>query len=258
MRSAAPSAPDVPELRTLLVDDDPDQRGLVRKLFERAGIGPIEEAVDASQGLLAATTFHPDLVLLDIGMPGRSGLDVLPDLVEAVPDARIVVLSNFPRQRLGEMARAKGAVGYVEKRVAPERLVAEVLLAAAISEAAVEQAAELPADPTSPRAARALVRGLLGTEDVAFVESVELVVSELVTNAITHGRSSPRIEVALGRRSVRVAVHDDNPTLPTHREPDVDRPGGRGLHLVDHIASRWGSEPTPDGKVVWFEMDRPG
>jgi DNA-binding NarL/FixJ family response regulator len=248
----------VPELRTLLVDDDPLQRGLVRTLLERAGVGPVLEAVDASQGLLAAAEHQPQLILLDIGMPGRSGLEVLPELVEAAPAARIVVLSNFPRHRLGEMALAKGAVGYVEKRVASDRLVAEVLMAAAISEAAVEQAAaELPADPTSPRAARALVRELLGSEEIAFVESVEVVVSELVTNAITHGNSAPRIEVALTRRSVRVAVHDDNPTPPAHRTPDVDRPGGRGLHLVDHIASRWGSEPSDGGKVVWFEMDRP-
>jgi DNA-binding NarL/FixJ family response regulator len=248
----------VPELRTLLVDDDAEQRHLVRALLERAGVGPVEEAVDASQGLLAAAEHRPQLVLLDIGMPGRSGLDVLPELVEAAPGARIVVLSNFPRHRLGDMALAKGAVGYVEKRVPPDRLVAEILVAAAISEAAVEQAAaELPLDPTSPRAARALVRELLGEEQVAFVESVELIVSELVTNAITHGQSSPRIEVALTRRAVRVAVHDTNPTLPTHRQPDVDRPGGRGLHLVDHIASRWGAEPTTDGKVVWFELDRP-
>ena len=247
----------MPELRTLLVDDDPLQRRLVRTLLERAGVGPVQEAVDASQGLLAAAEHQPQLILLDIGMPGRSGLEVLPELLEAAPAARIVVLSNFPRQRLGAMALAKGAVGYVEKRVPPGRLVAEVLLAAAIGEAAVERVAELPADPTSPRAARALVRELLGSEEVAFVESVEVVVSELVTNAITHGQSSPRIEVALTRHAVRVAVHDDSPTPPSHRTPDVDRPGGRGLHLVDRIASRWGSEPSNGGKVVWFEMDRP-
>jgi hypothetical protein len=56
---------------------------------------------------------------------------------------------------------------------------------------------------------------------------------------------------------VRVAVYDDDPALPVHRQPDAERPGGRGLHLLDRIATRWGAEPSDGGKVVWFELDRP-
>ncbi|HJR25814.1 MAG TPA: response regulator, partial [Acidimicrobiales bacterium] len=107
------------QLRTLLVDDDADQRRLVRALLERAGIGPVIEASDADSGLAAATEHAPELILLDIEMPGRTGLEVLPDLLDAAPGARVVVLSNFPRRRLGAVALARGAVGYVEKRVEP-------------------------------------------------------------------------------------------------------------------------------------------
>ena len=56
--------------------------------------------------------------------------------------------------------------------------------------------------------------------------------------------------------TIRVAVYDTDPRLPAHRVPDQERPGGRGLHLLDQLASRWGAEPTDGGKVVWFELDR--
>jgi len=259
--------PDAPDLRTLLIDDDAEQRRLVRTLLERHGIGPIEEARDAASGLDMAAASQPDLILLDIGMPGRSGLDVLPELVDTAPGARIVVLSAFPRARLGSMALARGAVGYVEKRVPPERLVDEILVAAAISELAqieIDQhevggqriSADLPADPVSPRQARALVRNLLGRADRDLVASVELLVSELVTNAITHARSAPSIEVAISPRVVRVEVRDDSPDMPSVRAPDEGRPGGRGLHLVREMSARWGASPSDGGKVVWFEVDR--
>ena len=245
-------------MRTLIVDDDPDQRLLVRRLLDQAGVGPIVEAGDAEEALARAAEHEPALIVLDLSMPGRSGLEVLPDLTEVVPEAAIVILSNFPRHRMEAAARQRGAVGYVEKRVPPDRLVSEVLVAAAMNAAAQDLAAamELPASPTSPRDARAFVRDLLSTDDAALVSSVELLVSELVTNAVVHASSAPRIEVHLGRESVRVAVRDDDPAMPAPRIPDQARPGGRGLHLVESIATRWGAEPSEHGKVVWFEIDR--
>jgi DNA-binding NarL/FixJ family response regulator len=245
-------------MRTLIVDDDPDQRALVRRLLSQAIEGPVVEAGDAEEALVLAAEHRPDLVLLDLSMPGRSGLEVLPDLNELLPDAAIVVLSNFPRHRMEEAALQRGAVGYVEKRIPPDRLVSEILVAAAITAAAQDLAAalDLPAEATSPRAARAFVRDLLSTDDAELVSSVELLVSELVTNAVLHARSAPRIEVHLDRGSVRVSVRDDDPHLPRQRVPDEERPGGRGLHLVDTVASRWGADPSGPGKVVWFEIDR--
>ena len=245
-------------MRTLIVDDDPDQRALVRRLLEQAALGPVAEAGDAEEALVRAVEHQPALVVLDLSMPGRSGLEVLPELAALVPEAAIVILSNFPRHRMESAALQRGAVGYVEKRVPPDRLVSEVLVAAAITAAAQDLATalELPASPMSPREARAFVRDLLSTDDVALVASVELLVSELVTNAVVHAASAPRIEVHLGRESVRVAVRDDDPVLPAQRVPDAERPGGRGLHLVERIANRWGADPSDGGKVVWFEIDR--
>jgi len=245
-------------MRTLIVEDDPDQRDLVRAVLEKGGLGPIFEAPDGPSGLVAAADHQPELVILDIAMPGPSGLDILPELIEIVPGARVVMLSNYPRQLHGDEARRRGALGYVEKRVPTRHLLEQILVAAAVTETALEVfTADLPADPTSARAARTLLRQALGEDADGLLFAIELLVSEVVSNAVRHASSAPRIEAHLGPDSVRVAVYDADPRLPERREPDVGRPGGRGLHLLDQIASRWAAEPSGSGKVVWFELDRP-
>ncbi len=57
-----------------------------------------------------------------------------------------------------------------------------------------------------------------------------------------------------GRDAVWVEVFDDDMRLPRIRSAAETDEGGRGLYLVDQLATRWGSRPTPDGKAVWFEM----
>jgi CheY-like chemotaxis protein/anti-sigma regulatory factor (Ser/Thr protein kinase) len=242
---------------TLIVDDDAEQRRLVRALIERAGLGPVHEAASADDALAVAAREELALVVLDIVMPGRTGLDVLPDLHELVPGASIVVLSNLPRHRVGDVALARGATGYVEKRVAPERLVTEILIGAAVAAVTAERVSvRLPAAPAAARTARGLVRDALSSVDNELVSSIELLVSELVTNAVLHTSSGARLDVHVNRTNIRVEVFDEDATLPEPRLPDDHDTGGRGLQLVDRIASRWGSEPQRDGKVVWFEIDR--
>ena len=114
-----------------------------------------------------------------------------------------------------------------------------------------------PHPQTASRARRLVRRALRRWHLPELIDATELLVSEVVTNAVRHASSAPRIEAHLGPDSVRVAVYDADPRLPERREPDVGRPGGRGLHLLDQIASRWAAEPSGSGKVVWFELDRP-
>ena len=57
-----------------------------------------------------------------------------------------------------------------------------------------------------------------------------------------------------GRDAVWVEVFDNDMRLPRIRSAAETDEGGRGLYLVDQLATRWGSRPTPDGKAVWFEM----
>jgi DNA-binding NarL/FixJ family response regulator len=246
------------DLRVLVADDDEDLRFVLRRLLARQGIRDVQEAADGEAALEVARSGDLDLIVLDLAMPGRSGIEVLPDLQAAVPGTPVVVLSGYQRERMGHLVMERGAVGYVEKRVPPERLVTEILLAAALTDQAGEaMAAAFPADVSAVPRARDFVRDLLGTQDAELVATVELLVSELVTNAVVHASSAPRVEVALDGDTARVQVYDDDPALPTAGEASTSSLGGRGLFLVEQLATRWGTEPHGDGKVIWFELDRP-
>jgi CheY-like chemotaxis protein/anti-sigma regulatory factor (Ser/Thr protein kinase) len=244
-------------LVVLVVDDDEDQRFLLRRLLGRAGITQVHEAADGAEAPALLSQHRPDLIVLDLAMPLRSGVDVLPELRELAPGVPVVVVSNLSRRRWEATTRDLGAVGFVEKRTPPNRLVAEILMAAALLEHVTDRiSSQLSQEPTAPRAARQVIRAALADDDATLLESVELLVSELVTNSVIHASSAPRLELVLLPDRVRVEVHDDDPRLPAHRTPDEERPGGRGLHLLDAVATAWGAEPAGEGKVVWFELER--
>jgi anti-sigma regulatory factor (Ser/Thr protein kinase) len=82
-----------------------------------------------------------------------------------------------------------------------------------------------------------------------------LLVSELVTNAITHAHAPITLAASVTPQRLRVEVNDSSPILPHVRELS---PGSRGwgLHFLEELASRWGSQLQPGGKRVWFELDR--
>ena len=82
--------------------------------------------------------------------------------------------------------------------------------------------------------------------------SAVLVVSELVTNAVEHARTAAALQMRLRPRYLYLAVFDgaDTEPVPRHNR-DPEAVGGRGLHMVDLVATRWGHLPRPDGKVVW-------
>ena len=250
------SKPAHSELSVLLIDDDADQRLAVTGLFAQRAVSHVTQAANAAEGLQAAIAQQPDLIVLDLAMPGRSGMDVLPDLHEAAPDAAIVVLSNMPRQQLLGEVLQRGAMGFVEKAVAPARLIDEILIAAALTDVGRSRVIELSASSSSPGQSRRLVRELLADADRDLIADVELLVSELVTNAIIHTSSEPRLEVHVRRGLVRVAVYDADPNPPVARDAPPRDLGGRGLRFVNELSSRWGSEPSGDGKVVWLEIDR--
>ncbi|BBA98383.1 putative regulatory protein [Actinacidiphila reveromycinica] len=116
----------------------------------------------------------------------------------------------------------------------------------------------LPRIPESVAHARRLVDlalsvwGLSGVQDIA-----EIVVSELLTNAVQHARrDSVRVTVTrLGDEEVRVAVVDLSRTRPKLRAADADEEGGRGLAIIDGLSrGRWGVDPKPWGKQVWADL----
>jgi DNA-binding NarL/FixJ family response regulator len=245
-------------LRVVIADDDEDQRLLLRELFARAGVDDLREAPNGTQALALVREEQPDLVVLDLAMPSGTGLEVLPHIREAAPDAHVVVLTNLPRWRLAPITRRLGATGFVEKRVPPRRLVASILSAAALASAVEATASSrFEAGPTAPGQARHFVRDLLGDTDASVLSTVELLVTELVTNAIVHASSTPTVDVFVAEDNVRIAVRDADPSMPRPRRPDPTRAGGRGMVLLEELATTWGADPDDDGKVVWFEIDLP-
>ncbi|MGW0554022.1 ATP-binding SpoIIE family protein phosphatase [Streptomyces sp. NPDC002926] len=117
---------------------------------------------------------------------------------------------------------------------------------------------ELSLEPREAARARRLVRGQLrswGLGDVT--ETVELLVSEVVTNAVRHARGR-RAELRLVRAgSLLCEVADEDHTLPTLLDAGPDAELGRGLRVVSGLAREWGTSRTADGKTVWFEMALP-
>lgn len=84
-----------------------------------------------------------------------------------------------------------------------------------------------------------------------------LAVSELAANAVLHAGTPFTVRVSTSTRAVRVEVTDRSAEPPVVRPLAPDRIGGRGLHVVTEVTSRWGAEATADGgKCVWFEIDR--
>jgi anti-sigma regulatory factor (Ser/Thr protein kinase) len=115
---------------------------------------------------------------------------------------------------------------------------------------------QLPPDHAAAARARRFVSDTLrgwGCEDV--VPDAQLLVSELVTNAVLHARSATRVTVERNGATVRVSVDDDSSAQPRLRELGPEAVTGRGLLLVDRIAQRWGVDPRAGGKCVWFEVD---
>ncbi len=118
----------------------------------------------------------------------------------------------------------------------------------------------LPASTSSARTARHWVMNELAAEGVFGVENqiVELLTGELVANAALHGPAHGLIRIRVGRAGlvVRVAVRDDSVTVPVVRHPEPTAANGRGLELVDSLATAWGIEQHgDDGKTVWFSVD---
>ena len=113
----------------------------------------------------------------------------------------------------------------------------------------------LPPEPSSAGAARRFVANTIGDGDEV-TELAVLLVSELASNAIMHARTEFEVSVHVCDEHFRVAVSDSDPTVPLVRSYSPDALSGRGMHIVAATANRWGYESLPDGKIVWFELDR--
>lgn len=113
----------------------------------------------------------------------------------------------------------------------------------------------LPSGPETSAAARAALRDACRDSDVD-LDDVLLCASELVTNALLHGLPPIELELRVSRDRVWVAVHDaGRGGVEPRRTVTADTSAGRGLHIVDCLAARWGSSYESGTNTIWFEVD---
>jgi two-component system response regulator NreC len=151
-------------IRAVVVDDHAVVRSGLKLLLDREDdIEVVGEAGNAKDAIFRVRAFKPDIVLLDVVMPGQSGIEVLPTLLKESPETRVLVLSMQDDPRYVREAFAAGAAGYVLKEAADEEVVAAVreiaegrsyvhpALGARILAAEAEERAAAEADPLSDR-----------------------------------------------------------------------------------------------------------
>jgi two-component system response regulator NreC len=151
-------------IRVLVVDDHAVVRSGLRRLLDaEPDIETVGEAPTAERAVFEAIEQRPDVVLMDLVMPGRGGIDGMPPLLQAVPDAKVLVLSMQDDPRYVREAFEAGAAGYVLKEAADTEVVAAVravaageryvhpALGARLVAAEAEERRRTQADPLSER-----------------------------------------------------------------------------------------------------------
>ena len=109
--------------RILLVDDHPLTRSALAGLLRQHGFDVVGEAEDGEQAIARAAELAPELIVLDLSMPGLDGLTALPQLREAAPECEVVVLTASETEENLLAAIRAGAAGYLLKSEPPERIV---------------------------------------------------------------------------------------------------------------------------------------
>ncbi len=116
----------------------------------------------------------------------------------------------------------------------------------------------LAGGPEAAAVARRAIARMRGDLDAPLLETLRLLVTELVTNSVRHAKADQvDLELRVTEPAVRVEVHDRGPGFsPRQRVKDQDPESGWGLFLVERLANRWGVVNEGLGTRVWLELDR--
>jgi len=143
-------------IRVLLVDDHPVVRAGYKRLLESdSNIEVAAEASDADSAYMAFVVYHPDVTVLDLSMPGVSGLSLLQKLLMREPNAKVLICSMYDSYTIRQKALQAGAKAFVSKNVAPEKLLLSIH-AAYVGEEFVD--ADSHSSPTPSKADEEFVR----------------------------------------------------------------------------------------------------
>ena len=247
-------------LAVVVADDDPDYRLLLDLGLEREpDITLVGQATTGDELVEVAAVSKPDLVLLDASLP--NAVASASRVQQVAPRTRVALTSSLPARSIATTVAAAGAVGSLAKDVPVHRIpdaLRELGALMAAAERAVRTAeTTLQCDLSSARQSRRMAHAMLeGWCDPDVLYDVELLITELVTNGVQHAVSDVDVRIAVGATIVRVEVGDCSPTEPVVRTAMLNDTDGRGMRIVDQVASRWGVDLRRTGKCVWFELPR--
>jgi len=215
-------------IRTVLVDDAPDVRILIRtklrltKRFEIVG-----EASTGTRAIELCEQTQPDLVLLDVSMPDMDGLDALAAIPSVAPGARVVMFSGFEEHGLADRARRLGAADFVEKSVSIEELVERL-------EAAVAGEQPRPSPPPSTSTVEPVLQEHLERFRAAFDQAAIGMATLTLTGQIV--RANDSLEAMLGFGALvgahyaTCALEEDRPGLLA----TIARVASGDVDVIDH------------------------
>ncbi|MFE9747722.1 ATP-binding protein [Saccharothrix saharensis] len=211
---------------------------------------------DLRDGLLKCAADEPTAVIVRLGDGFECATPAFLSVFATVrlrvadwPGVPLLLVAESPGQRRA----LAGSLGALPRFAALDEALA-----------AVERPPERTRDETA--LPNALVSGLLARNFVRaacdrwhvthLVHDAVTVATELVENAVRHGRSAPTLRLDLRGRRLVVAVHDDSPEQPREPKSDPRRHRGWGLTIVSSLSRTWGSHPWPrGGKIVWAVLE---
>jgi anti-anti-sigma regulatory factor/anti-sigma regulatory factor (Ser/Thr protein kinase) len=221
-----------------------------------AGTLDLAGAAQVRAALHKTLTDQPPVIVVDL-----AGLVVLDDVTLTVFSAFARLASAWPGCVVLLCAPGAAVYGGLDRigitrtvEVYPDRTAA--LVAAAKVPAPRRYRRSLPAILSAARPARELVHEACEAWHLPhLISDAELVVTELVANVVRHVGGDMAILLTLRERYLHIAVRDGSTTRPERILPDPDTgEGGRGLLLLDAVATGWGSTEVPDGKIVWATL----
>lgn len=212
-----------PQARVLVVDDHPIFRaGLIGLVGQEADLTVCGEAHNAAQALAAIDVVKPDLVLLDIGLPDKSGLELLKDIRVMHPSLSVLIISMHDESLYAERVLRAGGRGYIMKQEGPEKILKAIRK--------VLSGKVYVSDETSA----AILDGMSGVR----AQDTSTLVAKLtdrefeILTLIGQGKDAPDIAKQL---------HLSIKTVDTHRMHIRDKLGLKSNSELIHYAVRWGS-----------------
>jgi CheY-like chemotaxis protein len=233
-------------VRTVLVVDAVAafREALSEALRYHGGYAVLGDAASAPDAIRMARTIRPGIVIVDLDLPLLAGSDLVERLRDAAPGVQIVISSRAERSSV-EVGSEPEAIARLLDLL--DELGAEGLPTVVI---------DLPNEPASVARSRRFVESWCDAwGEPQVIEAALLVVSELVTNAITHGGGICELRLRRNPDALRIEVVDAGNGSPSITDPDEVDEGGRGLRIVTFTCRAWGVEDDlSDRKVVWAEL----